>query len=72
MEPLSQYLALSKGVSMEIISKLKTSIVVLLSLFSSSAFAGIAPPVSVPEPSVLALMGAGVVAVFYVTKKRKK
>lgn len=57
---------------MNTISKIFTS-VTLLSLYSSSVFAGsVVPPVIVSEPSVLALMGAGVVAVLYIAKKRKK
>ncbi|MCK5396428.1 MAG: PEP-CTERM sorting domain-containing protein [Gammaproteobacteria bacterium] len=57
---------------MNTISKFKISLVTFVSLFSSSVFAGIAPPIVVSEPSILALLGAGAVAVLYVAKKRKK
>ena len=57
---------------MKTISKFKTSSVVFLSLCSSSVFAGVAPPVSASEPSVLALLGAGAVIVLYAAIKRKK
>ena len=72
VKPFNQDLTLTKGVSMEMISKFKISFVVFLSLCSTSVFAGIAPPVSVPEPGILGLLAAGAVAVLYVTKKRKK
>ena len=57
---------------MNTISKFKISLVTFVSLFSSSVFAGITPPIVVSEPSILALLGAGAVAVLYVAKKRKK
>lgn len=57
---------------MKTISKFKISSVVFLSLCSSSVFAGVVPPVSASEPSVLALLGAGAVVVLYAAIKRKK
>lgn len=64
-------LTLSEDLNMNAISK--TSLVAFLSLISSSVFAGLSDPViTVSEPSVLALMGAGAVAVLYIAKKRKK
>ena len=69
---LDKLLTLSEGLNMNTISKFKISLVTFLSLFSSSVFAGIVPPIVVSEPSILALLGAGAVAVLYVAKKRKK
>lgn len=58
---------------MKTISKFSISSAVLLSLCSSSVFAGIGGViVPVSEPSVLALMAAGAVVVLYAVKRRKK
>ncbi len=68
-----QHLTSSEGFNMNTISKFKISFVTFLSLFSTSIFAGITqPPVVVSEPSILALLGAGAVAVLFIAKKRKK
>lgn len=58
---------------MKTISKLRMSSTVLLSLCTSSVFAGVdVPPVQVSEPSVFALLAAGAVVVLYAVKRRKK
>lgn len=65
---------------MKTISKLKAVVVTFLSLCSTSLFAGgpiisdeyPMPPVSVSEPSILALLGVGVVVALFVAKRRKK
>lgn len=67
-----KHLTLPEGLNMNTISKFKISFIAFISLNSSSVFAGIAPPVAVSEPSVLALIGAGAVVMLYLAKTRKK
>ncbi len=57
---------------MNIIKQSKAVFLTLLSLGSSSAFAGGEAPVLVSEPSTMALIGGGALAVIYLAKKLKK
>lgn len=58
---------------MDTITKFKICFATFLTLSSSWVFAGLSEPVvTVSEPSVLALMGAGAVAVLFFAKNRKK
>ena len=56
---------------MKIIKQSKVVSLTLLSLASSSAFAGDPLPVMVSEPSTLALIAGGALAVIYLAKKFK-
>lgn len=50
---------------------MRLAMILALTSISSAALAGIEPPPSIPEPSVLALLGIGAVAGLIAARKRK-
>ena len=57
---------------MNIIKQSKAVYLTMLSLGSTSAFAGVDGVVAVSEPNTLALIGGGALAIIYLAKKFKK